>query len=284
MNKKLSIITINFNNLEGLIRTLESVVNQNWKEFEFIVIDGGSTDGSDAYIESQSDKIDYWVSEKDAGIYNAMNKGIKVATGEYLLFLNSGDHFYNDMVLQKNIKDLVNYDLIYFNIEIIGIKPAEIISYPEKLSFSDMYFGTLCHQATFIKRKLFDKVGMYDENLKIVSDWKFMILAMYKHDCTYFKINEIMSTYYLDGISSQSDFSDERKQVLNEYFSEYVLDYNELFNKRNELKVHQNYLDTNRLKMLSEIEKTALGRKIISVLFRLIIIMFSKNKLKDIVN
>ena len=81
MNKKLSIVTINYNNLEGLIKTMESVVNQTWKEFEFIVIDGGSTDGSAAYIESQSGNIDYWVSEKDAGIYNAMNKGIARATG-----------------------------------------------------------------------------------------------------------------------------------------------------------------------------------------------------------
>lgn len=281
---KLSIITINYNNLEGLKRTVASVINQTWKEFEYIIIDGGSIDGSAAYIDSQSDKIDYWVSEPDKGIYNAMNKGVLKASGEYLLFLNSGDHFYKDMVLQKNINNLVSYDLIYSNIQVIGAKPAEIISYPEKLRFSDMYFSALCHQGTFIKKELFDIVGLYDENLKIVSDWKFMILALYKYDCTYIKLNEIISTYYLDGISSQIDFSDERKQVLNKYFSEYVLDYDELFNKRNELKIHQDYLNTNRLKMLSEIEKTTVGRKIISVLFRLIVILFFKKKLKDLLN
>ena len=88
-NTRVSIITINYNNLEGLKRTVESVVNQIWQEFEYIIIDGGSTDGSAEYIENQKENFDYWVSEKDAGIYNAMNKGIKVATGEYLLFLNT---------------------------------------------------------------------------------------------------------------------------------------------------------------------------------------------------
>lgn len=86
MNKRLSIITINYNNLEGLKKTVESVVNQTWQEFEYIVIDGGSTDGSATYLESQNDKITYWVSEPDKGIYSAMNKGIAKATGEYLLF------------------------------------------------------------------------------------------------------------------------------------------------------------------------------------------------------
>src|SRR5688572_27521016 len=99
---KISIITINYNNLDGLKRTVDSVVNQTWQEFEYIVIDGGSTDGSGAYIESKSKHFHYWVSEPDKGIYNAMNKGIVKATGEYLLFLNSGDHFFNDTVLEKN--------------------------------------------------------------------------------------------------------------------------------------------------------------------------------------
>ena len=116
---KLSIITINYNNLEGLKRTVESVVNQTWHEFEYIIIDGASNDGSAAYIESQSHHFDYWESEKDSGIYNAMNKGIKVATGEYLLFLNSGDHLFNDSVLEQNHQYLKIYDLVYFDLQIV---------------------------------------------------------------------------------------------------------------------------------------------------------------------
>ncbi len=91
---KLSIITVNLNNKDGLQKTIDSVISQTFKDFEWIVIDGGSTDGSKELIEKYSDYISYWVSEPDKGIYNAMNKGIKVAKGDYLEFLNSGDIFF----------------------------------------------------------------------------------------------------------------------------------------------------------------------------------------------
>jgi glycosyltransferase involved in cell wall biosynthesis len=277
MNKKLTIITINYNNLEGLKRTVESVMNQIWKEFEYIIIDGGSTDGSVAYIKSQSENIDYWVSEPDKGIYNAINKGITKAAGKYLFFLNSGDHFYNNTVLQENIQHLQVHDLIYFNIEIAGDTSSEIVSYPEKLRFSDLCFGTLCHQSTFVKKELFYTVGFYDENLKIASDWKFFILALFKYHCSYIKIDKTVSTFYLGGISSQISCYEERRQVLTEYFDEYILDYDEL-NLNNAL------LNTNRFKMLSEIESTFLGKKIVSLFFRIFVILFSEKKLKDILH
>ena len=116
----ISIITVNLNNLEGLKRTMTSVFEQTWQEYEYIIIDGGSTDGSKEYIESFSDKISVWVSEPDAGIYNGMNKGIKVANGEYLLFLNSGDHLFDNRVLDTNRKFLTLYDLVYFNLNVIS--------------------------------------------------------------------------------------------------------------------------------------------------------------------
>src|SRR5690606_20733259 len=97
----LTIITINLNNLEGLKTTIESVLSQTWQEFEYIVIDGGSTDGGKEYIESQKTHLNYWVSEPDKGIYNAMNKGILKSSGKYLLFLNSGDHLYDNQSLGR---------------------------------------------------------------------------------------------------------------------------------------------------------------------------------------
>jgi glycosyltransferase involved in cell wall biosynthesis len=236
MKKKLSIITINYNNLEGLKRTVESVVNQTWQEFEYIIIDGGSTDGSAAYIERQSDKIDYWVSEPDNGIYSAMNKGIDKATGEYLLFLNSGDHLYSNVVIEKNHTKIRDHDLVYFNIKLVSDSYSSTVFYPEKLSFSFFYSGTLCHQATFIKRTLFEKLGHYDENLKLVSDWKFFILALFKLNCTYLKVNAVISTYYLDGISSDSMneklLYKERQQVLKTDFVNITGDLKELYKLR----------------------------------------------------
>ena len=229
---KITIITINYNNLIGLKRTVESVIHQTWQEFEYVVIDGGSTDGSAEYIESQSTHFDYWVSEPDKGIYNAMNKGIAKATGEYLLFLNSGDHLYSDVVLEEARKFLVERDLVYFDLNFVDKANSKIGIYPEKLSFSHFIYDTLPHAATFIKSSLFSVVGLYDESLQIVSDWKFFILAVFKNNCRYLKVDAILSTYYLDGISSKSInkviIEKERQKVLNADFQGYVEDSNEL--------------------------------------------------------
>ena len=275
MYKKISIITINYNNLEGLKRTVESVVNQTWQEFEYIVIDGGSTDDSATYIESQNAHFDYWVSEPDKGIYNAMNKGIAKANGEYLLFLNSGDHLYNENVLEESHSRLMGYDLIYFDMQIVNNKASVIYSYPSKIKFSFMYGGSLPHPATFIKATLFKKFGFYDENYKIVSDWKFFLLALFKYNCSYNKVGKTLSTFHLDGISSICDYSKERENVLKQEFTGFIDDYKELSEKSPIFK-------TNRFKMLCEIEKTTFGKKIFSFFFRIFIVMFSNKKLKDV--
>ncbi|TDD75960.1 glycosyltransferase family 2 protein [Flavobacterium caseinilyticum] len=229
---KISIITINYNNLEGLKRTVESVVNQTWQEFEYIVIDGGSTDGSAEYIESQASNIDYWVSEPDKGIYNGMNKGIAKATGEYLLFLNSGDHFFSDKVLEQNHKHIANYDLIYFDLQFIEELKSKVVCYPNKLCFSDLLLGSLPHPSTIIKASLFSAIGLYAEQYTIVSDWKFFILALFKYNCTYLKVNQTLSVFYLDGISSDSTQQEilfnEREEVLNSEFKNIIEDLKEL--------------------------------------------------------
>ena len=282
MNKKLSIITINYNNLEGLKKTVESVVNQTWKAFEYIVIDGGSIDGSAAFIESQSETIDYWVSEPDQGIYNAMNKGIAKASGEYLLFLNSGDHFYTTHILTENHQHLKNFDLIYFDLIHVGTTFSKVVSYPSKLIFSDLFFDTLPHQATFIKKKMFDDFGLYDESLKIVSDWKFFILALFKQHCSYHKVNTTLVVFYLDGLSSSIDYSAENSQVLQSNFPAFYADYKELKRLRTANEEHQKIVSSNRVQMLLEIEKTLFGKKLISVFFRIYILIFSKKKLDSI--
>lgn len=109
---KLSIITINYDNKEGLLKTILSVVNQINHDYEYIIIDGGSNDGSVDIIKDYADKIDYWVSSKDKGIYNAMNKGIDVAKGEYCIFMNSGDTFYDSNTLKLCIPCLDGTDVL----------------------------------------------------------------------------------------------------------------------------------------------------------------------------
>lgn len=247
----LSIITINFNNLEGLKKTMASVLGQTWKEFEYIIIDGGSTDGSAAYIESQKDKIDYWVSEPDSGIYNAMNKGIKVAHGEYLLFLNSGDELFSNQVLNQNNKFLTLYDIIYFNLNVVGEKETFIKKYPDQLLFSYFVNDTLPHPATFIKKAVFNKIGLYDESLKIVSDWKFFIQSICKFNYSYKRIDKTFATFYLDGLSSNSSNSNiiltEKKKVLTSEFKVYIEDNNLLSELK---KIVENLRASKKIKLL----------------------------------
>lgn len=244
----LSIITVNYNNLEGLKRTVESVVNQTWREFEYIVIDGGSTDGSAAYIESQNENIDYWVSESDSGIYNAMNKGIKVAKGEYLLFLNSGDILVDSDVLE-NIANLISEKLdIYYGNLILSNKGVENKSiYPKELTFSYFYHrGYLPHPASFIKRNLFEKISYYNENFKIVSDWEFFVCAICKHNASYKHLDVFVTNYNTSGISSKPEtrhiLLEERRICLKNNFplfiddNEKLISYNNMYNtKENEI-------------------------------------------------
>lgn len=237
---KLSIITVNYNNIEGLKKTLESVLTQNWKNFEFIIIDGGSSDGSKEIIESNKEKLDYWVSEPDNGIYHAMNKGIKVANGEYLYFLNSGDHFDNSNALEKINTHLTEKDVVYFDIKVVEKNGVRIKKCPKQLSFQFLHQDLPAHQATFIKKSLFESLGYYDENLKIVSDWKFLLLAICKHQASYKYIEDVFSTYYADGLSSkeesQSLIKFEREQVLNAEFSAFFVDVKERYKLERNLR------------------------------------------------
>ena len=219
---KLSIITVNYNNIEGLKKTLESVSIQNRKDFEFILIDGGSTDGSKELIEANKQHFSYWVSESDKGIYHAMNKGVKVAKGDYLFFLNSGDDFIDMNSLEKISTHLTGEDIVYFNINQIKRGVVKIKKTPAMLSFNYLHHDLPPHQSTFIKKQLFDNLGYYDEDLKIVSDWKFIIIALIKHNATYQYIDDVFTNFYHGGISTHENnkalIERERASVLNTEF------------------------------------------------------------------
>ncbi len=207
-------------------------MNQTWKEFEYLIIDGGSTDGSIDFIESHNEFIDYWESEPDKGVYHAMNKGIKKAKGEYLLFLNSGDHFYDKFVLEKNNKLLNQVDIIYSNLQVVDNNKTFIKDYPEKLSFSYFVKDTLPHPATFIKKEAFIQTNFYNEDFKIASDWKFFIDGVCKFNLKYKKVDTVFSTFYLGGMSSnpenRSIKHEEIQQVLRNDYSAYIRDIDDI--------------------------------------------------------
>jgi len=201
----ITVITINLNNAKGLKSTINSVVGQSLPNVEYIVIDGGSADGSLGVIKKYNDKIHFWVSEKDNGIYEAMNKAIKIAKGYYLIFLNSGDHFSSTHSLEKLWNSSHHIDIVYGNICVVEKRKKWVKKYPAKLDFKYLMEDTLPHPASLISKKLFDKVGFYDSSLKIVADWKFFILAIIKYKASYKYLDEDIAHFYFDGISSNTN-------------------------------------------------------------------------------
>lgn len=219
--KKLSIITINRNNSLGLQKTIESVVNQSVCDFEYIIIDGASSDQSTEIIKKNSDHLHYWLSEPDTGIYNAMNKGILKATGEYCLFLNSGDWLFDADVVADFLSGNFQEDLVAGSVEYVnGVSRHYIQPSKDKLTYDFFVHDSLMHSATFIKRELFHNYGLYNEKYRIVSDWEFFIKALIVHNCSYSVFNKTVSKFDLQGISSKTSFKVLHKQEMEQVLSE----------------------------------------------------------------
>lgn len=231
---KVSIITISYNNAKGLLRTIESVVSQIYNDYEYIIIDGGSSDDSKQIIESFSNKINYWISEPDKGVYHAMNKGIAVAKGEYMHFLNSGDSYATTDVLEKTFTKEYAEPLLR------GIQICDYGTHQvrwenlgnREVTLYDMFVNTLLHQATFIRRDMFEKYGRYDETLKIVSDWKFFFLNILGGEKTAF-LNLDVVIFEMEGISTNKSHGErhleERRKVTKELMPHNLLtDYERL--------------------------------------------------------
>jgi glycosyltransferase involved in cell wall biosynthesis len=216
---KVSIITINLNNINGLEKTIASVLTQTFKNIEFIIIDGGSADGSIEFIEKNVCQIAYWLSEPDKGIYHAMNKGIINATGDYCFFLNSGDYFADNEVLERIFDKNPSEDILFGNLYVTkNGKMVEKAYGKVKLTFSDVYAHTIKHQAAFVKRDLFFKFGQYNENRKIIADWEFFIKTIGLGNVSYKYINAFIAYFNNDGISNNCDnlVNIERINVIHE--------------------------------------------------------------------
>lgn len=199
---RISIITICLNNLEELRRTIDSVLGQTYEDYEFIVIDGGSTDGCRELIEATS-RIDQWVSEPDSGIYNAMNKGVRMAHGDYFLFLNSGDTLYDRDVLRRVVPSLqggdfyVGHSMLYENGEFTLRKT------PLQMSVKFLFETSIMHQSTFIRGDLL-RQKPYNEQYKVVSDWEYFFYEWMFNGRSYEPLDVVVSVFYLGGISNNA--------------------------------------------------------------------------------
>lgn len=259
---KLSIITINYNNAEGLRKTLASVAAQTYRDIEHIIVDGGSTDGSVDVIKEYVRNVErkneltnegihvVWLSEPDKGIYNAMNKGIEIALGkrvvdtfnrselvedknkgirmatsDYCQFLNSGDTLADNDVTERMMSemDLLNSKRLSLNEDSIDILYGDMLkigtnirSYRDNSGGSDdvtlnmFYRGCLNHSPAYIKCSLFEEYGLYDETLKICSDWKFYMQSIVLGKATTKHVDIVVTHFDMNGISET------RKDILNE--------------------------------------------------------------------
>jgi len=264
----ISIITINYNNKEGLEKTILSVCDQNFKDFEHVIIDGDSNDGSKDVIETYKDQFGFCVSEKDMGIYNAMNKGIKAAKGDYLLFLNSGDTL-NDNDTLNNVEKYLDSKLdIYYGDLLLEYEKKKVVKeFPDKISFQ--YFfdkGYLPHPATFINKNLFDAFGLYNEDFKIAADWDFLIRVICKHNVTYQHLKFVISVFDKNGISSDPEFSyarqEEAEKILRKNFPLFIEDSKRLLQ-------YDKKFSLNRFKILNALELNPRAQKLNSVWFSL---------------
>lgn len=199
---KISIITVSFNSLKTIERTIKSVLNQNYKKTEYIIIDGGSTDGTVDIIKKYSQKLFYWISESDNGIYDAMNKGLKKATGEIIGIINSDDWYEIDALnniaeafIKNNDVDVIHGILKVYNSNEFVYMYAQPANFLEKTMIE--------HPTCFIRKSVYNKVGEYDMKYKIAADYDLLI-RIKRDGYKFMLLDKVIANFALSGISSDN--------------------------------------------------------------------------------
>lgn len=213
---KVSIVTVSYNSVKNIEKTILSVVNQSYRDFEYIVIDGGSTDGTIDIIKKYEDKIGFWASEADKGLYNAMNKAVQKASGTWVNFMNCGDVFISNTVLEDIFNSNVSSDIIC-GIAITHDRYWLPVS-PQDLSLHFFITDTINHQSAFV-RKVLLLSSPFDETLKIASDTKFFFEMLIKHQVSYKPINiEVCKCEKPLVSNSRKESMNERIFAIKSYF------------------------------------------------------------------
>ncbi|HEX7367376.1 MAG TPA: glycosyltransferase family 2 protein [Pelobium sp.] len=217
----LSVITVVYNNVTGIERTVNSVINQTYPNIEYIVIDGASTDGTLAIIEKYGEKVSKTLSEKDNGIYDAMNKGLALATGDYVLFMNSGDEIYNANTVEDVFASSNNADIYYGETEMLNAKlesqGKRRHSIPNTLTLSSFKYGmSVSHQAIYIKRAI---TKPYDLSYQLSADIDWVLHAISKAS-KIVNVNFFVAKYLMGGMSKQKHLQSlsERFRIFSQYY------------------------------------------------------------------
>lgn len=218
---KLSIITIVFNNVKDIERTMLSVINQSYINIEYLIIDGGSIDGTVEIIKRYEDRVSFWLSEPDRGIYYAMNKGLERASGDYVLFMNSGDELYDNKTVEKVFASADNADIYYGETEMYDENWSSLgrrrHQAPEAFTWKSFKFGmNISHQAIYIKRSI---CGLYNTNYELSADIDWIIRAA-KQAKAIVKVDGYVAKYLVGGMSKKRHRHSliERFKILSHYY------------------------------------------------------------------
>lgn len=220
---KISIITVCYNDCEGLRRTMDSVAQQTavrGADYEYIVIDGGSTDGSAELLKSRSDEVDALVSEPDQGIYYAMNKGIALAHGTFCNFMNAGDTFADAGTVAKVAAQLADKD--YYMGHQLHLPPHKKVAHaPRQMTASQLAIVPLSHQSTFIRTALL-KARPYQVKYRIIADWEQELYELILQNRTYERLDFVVAHFDTTGLSAQAGrdgrFKEEHRQIMHTLF------------------------------------------------------------------
>lgn len=225
---KISVVTVCLNAKDTIEETLLNIFNQTFEDIEVIVIDGVSKDGTLEVIEKYKDKITHFLSESDSGIYDAMNKGIKLATGDFICFLNAGDIFYDNNILEKVAQKLIKNPeckFLFGDAEYISKKGSKIVRYNNIKNEFSIIFDNICHQSIFYHKSLFEQLGLYSDKYKIYADWDFNINCLAKNKIKSIYLPLTICKFQLGGTCSNSEnkkiCKKEKELLIEEYYPEY---------------------------------------------------------------
>lgn len=226
MNPKVSVITVCYNADDFIEHAIKSVLEQTYKDIEYLIIDGNSDDNTVSIINKYKDKIDYFISEPDNGIYDAMNKGINAASGEILYFLNADDVFYDKYVVENVVKVFQqnkNIELIYGTIiRKNSITNETLVKTHKKISKSSFISGSICQQGIFFRADNFEKYGLFDDTYRIVGDYEWELRTFYKYNIKrkyYPGVLAIFSDGGISGSDNSPQLYEERRKVIKIYFT-----------------------------------------------------------------
>jgi len=195
-----SIITVVFNGAKHVEQTIQSVLNQSYPNTEYIIIDGGSTDGTVDIIKQYENKIDYWKSERDGGIYFAMNEGISLAKGEWIGILNADDYYLPDTISQViDATKLFDAAIYHGNMQYVTENAVPIsVAKPDITKMNEM--PAIFHPTCFVKKMVYDKAGVFDTQYKISADYDFLLRCL-KQKLIFSYIPQTLTCFRLGGLS-----------------------------------------------------------------------------------